>query len=82
MAYLTEAARGEGIEPLHALLDSCARDDRHATARYLRVLDGIGHTSGRDMACGMLTGLELSDVIAGDWRADRDLVSSASHSTT
>lgn len=82
VAFLTEAARGEGLEPLHALLDSCARDDRRATARYMRVLDGIGHTSGRDMACGMLTGLELADVIAGDWRVDRDLVSSASHSTT
>lgn len=82
VALLTSAARGEGIEPLHTLLASCCHDDRYLAARDVQVLDGIGHTSGRDMAYGMLVGLELADVIAGDWRAERDRVSSASQSTT
>lgn len=82
VAFLVAAARGEGIEPIHTLLDSCARDDRRAVARDLRVLDGIGHTSGRDTAYGILVGLELADVIAGDWRGVRDRLSSASHSAT
>ncbi len=82
VAILTSAARGEGIEPLHTLLASCARGDRDMAARDIGVLEGIGHTSGRDMAYGMLVGLELAEVIASDWRAERDRVSSASQSTT
>jgi len=82
VALISAAARGEGIEPLHELLVSCARNDRGAAVRDMVVLDGIGHTSGRDMAYGMLLGLELADVIAADRRADRDRVSNAIHSAT
>jgi hypothetical protein len=82
VALLSAAARGEGIEPLHELLVSCALGDRDAAMRDVQVLDGIGHTSGRDMAYGMLLGLECADVIADDWRADRDRLSSTSQSAT
>ncbi len=82
VAFLVEAARGECIEPLHELLGSSALGDRREAAHTMCILDRIGHTSGRDMAFGMLVGLELADVIAGDWRVDRDHVNSASHSPT
>jgi len=62
-AFLRAAARGESIEPLHTLLASCVREDRRAAVQTVRLLDEIGHTSGRDMAYGMLVGLELAECV-------------------
>ncbi len=55
-AFLVEAARGRSVEALHDLLGAGADGDlpaaRHARARLAR----IGHTSGLDLAYGVLAG--------------------------
>ena len=84
VAFLKAAADGESIEPLHLLLAAIARGDRSAALLQRRMLAGIGHTSGLDLAYGALVGLELADTIAAERTADvaRDRAISVSHNAT
>jgi hypothetical protein len=64
-AFLTWAARGQSIEPLHRLLAACAREDLDAARSARTELATIGHTSGLDLAYGALVGFRRApDVVA------------------
>lgn len=61
-AFLTWAARGQSIEPVHRFLVAVARGDRDGAAAALRTLLRFGHSSGADLAYGL--GLGLQHVVA------------------
>ena len=73
------SAQGQSIEPIHALIAACARSDLEGARAQVRRLERIGHSSGRDLAYGVLVGLGLADVIADDWLGERERMSSRSH---
>jgi hypothetical protein len=56
LAFLEQAARGRSIAALHDLVDACARGDLAGARRARARLAGVGHTSGLDLAYGMLIG--------------------------
>ena len=67
-AFLTAAARGQSLEPLHRLLAACAVDDFTGARRARSDLATVGHTSGLDLAYGALVGLRWA---AGAGEPDR-----------
>jgi hypothetical protein len=76
-AFLTWAARGRSIEPLHRLLAACASGNLDAARSARADLAAIGHTSGLDLAYGVLIGLGRdAGGLAGD-RPDRPMTSRA-----
>ena len=79
VAFLTAAAQGQSIEPIHALIAACARSDLEGARAQVRRLERIGHSSGHDLAYGVLVGLGLADVIADDWLGERERMSSRTH---
>jgi hypothetical protein len=58
-AALAAAHAGQGPQPLHELLDAIADGGRGRIARATVALTRLGHTSGTDMAVGVLTALRL-----------------------
>ena len=52
-AFLKWAARGQSIQPAHALLDAAASGDRIGMHRAAASLAGVGATSGRALASGI-----------------------------
>ncbi len=76
-AFLTWAAKGRSIEPLHRLLAACVSENLDAARSARADLAAIGHTSGLDLAYGVLIGLRReADELAGD-RPDRPMTSRA-----
>jgi hypothetical protein len=65
-AFLAWAARGQSIAPVHDLVAACARGDVRAARRSRARLAGVGHTSGLDLAYGVLVG--CTHVGGGAWR--------------
>jgi hypothetical protein len=64
-AFLTWAARGQSIEPLHRLLSACAGQDLGVARSARADLAAIGHTSGLDLAYGALVGFRRApDAVA------------------
>jgi hypothetical protein len=55
-AFLVEAARGRSVEALHDLLGAGADGDLTAARRARARLARVGHTSGLDLAYGVLAG--------------------------
>jgi hypothetical protein len=55
-AFLVEAARGRSVEAVHVLLGAGADGDLTAARRARARLARIGHTSGLDLAYGVLAG--------------------------
>lgn len=56
---LAAAQKGAGPEPLHALLKAAASDDHRRIDPAVAALAAIGHTSGTDLAVGVLAALTL-----------------------
>lgn len=75
-SFLCWAARGQSIEPIHRLLGACTRGDVSAMAAHRAELSAIGHTSGLDLAYGVLVGLRCMGV-ASAAPTDRDRRQSA-----
>ncbi|HEX2119485.1 MAG TPA: DUF2877 domain-containing protein, partial [Acidimicrobiales bacterium] len=61
-AFLTWAARGQSIEPVHRFLTASCRQDGARARDALRSLSAVGHTSGADLALGVR--LALRAVVA------------------
>jgi hypothetical protein len=59
LMFLTWAARGQSIEPVHRLLLAAVRGDVERARQALRSLVGFGHSSGADLALGLGMGLRL-----------------------
>jgi hypothetical protein len=57
-AYLEQAARGRSIAALHDLMAACADADLAAARAARERLARVGHTSGLDLAYGVLLGSE------------------------
>jgi hypothetical protein len=55
-AYLAEAARGRSVAAAHDLMASCADGDVPGARRARDRLARVGHTSGLDLAYGVLVG--------------------------
>jgi hypothetical protein len=55
-AFLAWAARGQSLAALHDLVGSCAEGDVPSARRARARLARAGHTSGLDLAYGVLTG--------------------------
>lgn len=81
-AFLSWAARGQSIEPLHRLLAACAADDLSAAQRARADLAGIGHTSGLDLAYGVLIGFRRAEAAGAAARPARRMTSRALAQTT
>jgi len=62
-AFLAQAARGRSLAAVHDLLAACAEGDDGAARRAVARLAGIGHTSGLDLAYGVLAGCTEKVVI-------------------
>jgi Protein of unknown function (DUF2877) len=56
-AFLTWAARGQAVEPVHRLLDALAASDPAAVRRHQEAVLALGHTSGADLLLGLRVGL-------------------------
>ena len=61
-AFLTWAARGQSIEPVHRFLAATSGQDGVRARDALRSLSAVGHTSGADLALGVR--LALRAVVA------------------
>ena len=57
-AFLTWAAQGQTIEPMHRFLAMVVQGDRDGAADALGFLVRFGHSSGADMAYGLRLGFE------------------------
>jgi hypothetical protein len=55
-AFLAQAARGRSLAAVHDLLARVCRGRRWRARRAVARLAGIGHTSGLDLAYGVLAG--------------------------
>jgi hypothetical protein len=68
-SFLTWAARGQAVEPVHLLLGALARTDPVAIERHREAVLALGHTSGADLLLGLCLGLGAlqgaDQVIAG-----------------
>lgn len=53
-AHLAAAADGEGLAPLHAILENLSERGTPRLARSLSAVDAIGHTSGWDALAGIV----------------------------
>jgi hypothetical protein len=58
-AFLAHAARGRSVAALHDLLDAAAADDAAGAQEARDRLARIGHTSGLDLAYGVLAGCAI-----------------------
>jgi hypothetical protein len=56
-AFLTWAARGQGVEPVHLLLAALSQRDHAAARRHQDAVLALGHTSGADLLLGLRLGL-------------------------
>jgi len=56
--HLSAAADGMAAEPIHHLLDDILRGGTHAVGDRLAAVTRLGHTSGWDIAAGLILGLE------------------------
>jgi hypothetical protein len=56
-AFLTWAARGQAVEPVHRLLGALTRSDAAAARRHQEAVLTLGHTSGADLLLGLRLGL-------------------------
>jgi hypothetical protein len=57
LAFLTWAARGQAVEPVHRLLEALVATDGAAIRRHQRTVEVLGHTSGADLLLGLRLGL-------------------------
>ncbi len=63
-AYLRWAAKGQSIQPAHALLDAAAAPDPAGMGRAARSLAAVGATSGRALVAGLaLAATELPNTM-------------------
>jgi hypothetical protein len=53
-AHLTAAADGEGLAPLHVVLESLCTRGAPGLGQWLSAVDAIGHTSGWDALAGIV----------------------------
>jgi hypothetical protein len=67
-AFARWAARGQALGCVHDLFAAAAAGDRPATARMARRLASTGHSSGADMALGLIWGF---DTFADSGTAER-----------
>lgn len=58
-AFLTWAARGQSIEPVHDLLLRAAAFDHEGASKAVSSLTRLGHSSGADLALGLRLALGL-----------------------
>jgi hypothetical protein len=56
-AFLTWAARGQAVEPVHRLLGALAGSDAAAVRHHQEAVLALGHTSGADLLLGLRLGL-------------------------
>jgi hypothetical protein len=56
-AFLTWAARGQAVEPVHRLLGALSHSDAAAVRRHQEAVLALGHTSGADLLLGLRLGL-------------------------
>jgi len=64
-AFLAQAARGRSLAAVHDLLDAGADGDEDAARRARARLARVGHTSGLDLAYGVLAGCTDNAVTRG-----------------
>lgn len=56
-AFLRWAARGQGLAPVHDLVQAAVRGDREAAGAAGRALAAVGESSGADLALGLRWGM-------------------------
>ncbi len=81
-AFLSSAARGQSIEPIHRLLEACAVGDFRSVRAWRDRLAEIGYTSGLDLAYGVFIGLRCASVTTSDSRPSRRIATTALAQTT
>jgi hypothetical protein len=62
-AFLLWAARGQSIEPTHQLGIAASHGDASAAETALERLAAVGHTSGLDMAFGLMLGAQAGPLL-------------------
>ena len=80
--FLSAAAQGQSLEPLHRLLAACAAGDLVGARRARADLASVGHTSGLDLAYGALVGFRRAAEDGEPVRVARRITTSALVQTT